>query len=98
MRNEVFDLFACGFTQSFGAAEVRGVDLHQSGVELMLADDVAEPGANLGAAVVLIRWLRRRPPRFPRRMLRLGRGSNLRGRATADAGGPLPHHAKPPPL
>src|SRR5205823_13035174 len=42
VRNEVLNLLSGGFPQGLGAAEVRRIGLHQDGIELMLADDLAE--------------------------------------------------------
>ena len=52
MRDEVFHLFAGGIAQGLDAAEIGGVGLDQVGIELMLADDLAEAVANCGAAMV----------------------------------------------
>ena len=52
MGDEGFDLLAGGFAEGFGAAEVDGVGLDQVGIELMLADQLAEAVADLGATVV----------------------------------------------
>ena len=40
--DEGFDLFAGGLTEGFGAAEVYSVRLHEIGIELVLADQLAE--------------------------------------------------------
>ena len=40
--------FTCGFAESLGAAEIDGVGLHQVGIELVLADQLAETVADLG--------------------------------------------------
>jgi len=42
MSNKAFDLLAGGFAEGLGAAEVDGVGLDQVGIELMLADQLAE--------------------------------------------------------
>ena len=52
MRDEVFHLLAGGIAKSLDAAEIGGVGLDQVGIELMLANDLAEAVANLRAAVV----------------------------------------------
>jgi hypothetical protein len=44
--NELFDLLAAGVLQRIGAAEVDGIGFNQFGVELVLADQLAEPVAN----------------------------------------------------
>ena len=54
MRHKAFDLFAGGLAEAFGAAEVDGVGLHEVGIELVLADQLAEAVANLRSAVVSI--------------------------------------------
>jgi hypothetical protein len=53
VRDEVLDLFAGGFAQGLHAAEIGGVGLDQVGIELMLANELAEAIAN------------RRAPWFP---------------------------------
>ena len=52
MRDEVLDLFAGGIAKRLDGAEVGRIGLDQVGIELMLADDLAEAVANLRAAVV----------------------------------------------
>ena len=52
--DEGFDLFAGGFAEGFGAAEIDGVGLDQVGIELVLADQLAEAVADFGAAVVSV--------------------------------------------
>src|SRR5207244_3064799 len=52
VRNKVFDLVACGFAEGFGAAEIDSVGLDEVGIQLVLADELAETVADLGAAVV----------------------------------------------
>lgn len=42
MGDEGFDLLAGSLTEGLGAAEVDGVGLDEVGVELMLADQLAE--------------------------------------------------------
>ena len=42
LSDKVFNLFAGGISQSFCAAEFDGICLYQIGIELMLADDLAE--------------------------------------------------------
>jgi hypothetical protein len=46
--DEVLDLLACSFAQGLGPAEVGGVCLDQIGVELVLADELAEAVRTLG--------------------------------------------------
>jgi hypothetical protein len=50
VRDEAFYLLEGGFAESLGAAEIDGVGLDQVGIELMLADQLAEAVAGLGAA------------------------------------------------
>src|SRR5437868_9110945 len=59
--DEVFNLLASGLTKSFHTAEVGRIRLHQSGVELMLANDLAETIADFGATIptVPVYWLSR---------------------------------------
>ena len=52
VRDEVLDLLASGFTQSLYAAEIGGIGLDQSGIELMLADELAQPIADRAPAIV----------------------------------------------
>ena len=54
MGDKVLDLLSRRFAQSLRATEVRGVGLHQVGIKLMLADDLAEPVAHFGATVVSV--------------------------------------------
>jgi len=44
--DEVFYLLAGGFAEGLGAAEIDGVGLDQSGIELVQADELAEAVAN----------------------------------------------------
>ena len=46
MNDEVLDLLARGIAQGLGAAEVGAIRLNEVGVELMLADELAQPVAN----------------------------------------------------
>src|ERR1017187_3284178 len=47
LLNERFDLLTGGVFEGFGTAEVDGVGFHQLGIEFVLADDLAEPVADL---------------------------------------------------
>src|ERR1035437_4643307 len=47
LLNEAFDLFASGVFEGFRTAEIDGVGFHQFGIEFVLADDLAEPVADL---------------------------------------------------
>src|SRR5664280_1663995 len=47
LLHEAFDLLASGVFEGFRAAEIDGVGFHQFGIEFVLADDLAEPVANL---------------------------------------------------
>ena len=73
--DEVFDLLAGGFSQGLGAAEIDGIGLHQFGIELVLADDLAEPVADLGATVVAVAI-----GMVGRKLLRLSGGRSRFGR------------------
>jgi len=50
--DEVLDLLAGGLAQSLGAAEIDGVGFDQDGIELVLANDVAEVIADARSTVV----------------------------------------------
>jgi len=52
--DECFKLLAGGLAEAFGSAEVDSVGLHQVGIELVLADQLAEAVANFGTAVVSV--------------------------------------------
>ena len=52
LLDEVLNLFAGGLSERLCAAEVDGVGLYQFGIELVLADDLAETVADLGATAV----------------------------------------------
>jgi len=52
MRYEVLDLLAGSLAQGLCPAEVDGVSFHQSGIKLMLTDNLAEAVADLRAAIV----------------------------------------------
>ena len=54
MGDEGFDLLSGGFAEGLGAAEVDGVGLDQVGVELVLADELAEAVADLGSPIVSV--------------------------------------------
>jgi hypothetical protein len=54
VRDKAFDLFAGGFPEALGAAEIDGVGLHKVGIELVLTDQLAEAVANFGSAVISI--------------------------------------------
>jgi hypothetical protein len=54
LLDEVLNLFPAGFSESLRAAEVDGVGLYEFGIELVLADDLAEAVADLGASAVAI--------------------------------------------
>ena len=90
MSDERLDLFAGGFAEALGAAEIDRVGLHQVGIELVLADQLAEAVADLGATVVSVLAI----DRLGRELLCLPRGGNRFGeradlfnRADADAVG-----------
>ena len=52
MSDEGFDLLPGGLAEGFGAAELDSVGLGEVGTELMLADQLTEAVADLGAAIV----------------------------------------------
>src|SRR5664279_4369218 len=47
LLNEAFHLLASSVFEGFRAAEIDGIGFHQLGIELVLADDLAEPVADL---------------------------------------------------
>src|ERR1039458_1030463 len=47
LLTETFDLLASGVFEGFRAAEIDSIGFHQFGIEFVLADDLAEPVANL---------------------------------------------------
>src|ERR1035441_4674339 len=47
LLHEAFDLLAGGVFEGFGTAEIDGIGFHQLGIEFVLADDLAEPVADL---------------------------------------------------
>ena len=51
MGDEGFDQISTGFFESFGAAEIRCVGLHECGVEVELPDQKAELVPQSGLAV-----------------------------------------------
>src|SRR5436309_13095418 len=59
VRDEILDLLPGRFAQSLGAAEVRGVGLHQSRIELMLSNNLTETISHFRTAVTSIGMLRR---------------------------------------
>ncbi len=54
LLDEVLNLFPAGLSERLRAAEVDGVGLDQFGVELVLADDLAQTVADLGASAVAV--------------------------------------------
>ena len=87
---ERFDLFARGFAEALGPTEIDRVGLDQVGIELMLADQLAEAVADFGTAVVSVFSI----DRLGRELLRLsggrsrcGKRPDLLDRADADAVG-----------
>jgi len=56
--DEILDLFARGFPKRFHRAEVGRVGFDQIGIELMLADDLAEaiPDSTAGSVPVSRLW------------------------------------------
>ena len=54
MGNKAFDLLARGFAEGFGTAEIDGVGLDQIGIELVLADQLAETVTDFRATVVSV--------------------------------------------
>src|SRR5207302_7845728 len=60
LSDEVLNLLASGVAQSLGPAKISRIGLDQVGIELMLANDLAEAVADFGAAAVPIRRLWRK--------------------------------------
>jgi hypothetical protein len=52
--DEGLDQVPAGLPDGLGTAEVRGVGLHEVGIEVVLADQEAEPVAETRLAVVVI--------------------------------------------
>ena len=90
MGDEGFDLFAGSLAEALGAAEIHGVGLDQVGIELVLADQLAQAVANFGATVVsvlAIDGLGWQFLRLPRGGKWFGERADLFDRADADAVG-----------
>ncbi len=92
MRDEVLNLLASGFAESLGTAEVDCVGLHQNGIELMLANDLAQAVTNPRAipvsAIPVCRMCREFSGFAVRFAFRLGgarKRADLLDRADADA-------------
>ena len=75
VRDEVLDLFARGFPKRFHPAEIGRIGLDQVGIQLMLADDLAEPIADCATAAVAV-------GRLWRELLRLSRAAAVARRRT----------------
>jgi hypothetical protein len=73
-----FHLLAGSLTEGFGTAEIDGVRLDEVGIELMLADELAEAVADLGPTIVSVFPI----DRLRREPLRLLRGGNWFGKRT----------------
>jgi len=86
MRHEVLDLLAGGITQGLDRAEVGGVGLDQVGIELMLADHLAEAIAHRTTAISVGR-LRRQLLRLRRCLGWFADGSNFFNGANSDSVG-----------
>src|SRR5256885_5944800 len=84
MNYKCFHLLTLRFTQSFDSAIIRGVGLHQVGIEPMLANDLAETVAHLGPAIIPVSRLRRLF-RLRGGMPRFGKRSYFLHRADTDA-------------
>ena len=85
-----FNLLASGLAEGLSAAEIDGVGLDEVGIELMLADQLAEAVADLGAAVVsvfTVDRLGRDLLRVARRRSGFTKRPDLLDRADADAVG-----------
>jgi hypothetical protein len=68
--DKAFDLLAGGFAEGLGAAEIDGVGLDQVGIELVLADELAEAIPDFGASVFSVLSI----DRLGRELLRLAGG------------------------
>jgi len=89
MRDEVLDLLSSCIAKSFHPAEIGRIRLDQSGVELMLTNDLAQAIANLGAAIVPVSIcrLRRKLLRFSGGLRWFSARPDFLNRADADAVG-----------
>src|SRR5207248_3696663 len=86
VRDEALDLFSGCIPESLGAAEVDGVGLHQTGIELVLANDLAESIADFRTTVASSDRLWRHLLRFTGR-LQWGSRPNFLDRADTDTVG-----------
>ena len=57
MWDKAFDLLSLRFAKGLGPTEINGVSLHQVGIELMLADKLAEAVSESRATVISVYWL-----------------------------------------
>jgi len=90
MSHKAFDLLPGGLAEGLGAAEGDGVGLHQVGIELVLADQLAEAVADFRATVVSILAIDRlgwKLLRFARCRIRFGERADLLDRTDADTVG-----------
>src|SRR5207302_1225221 len=87
VRDEVFNLLAGGFAQGLRPTEVDGVSLDQGGIQLVLADDLAQTVADFGAAVIAIGRLWREFLRISGGLRSFSEGPDLLCGADADAVG-----------
>jgi hypothetical protein len=55
--DKAFDLLSLRFAKGLGPTEINGVSLHQVGIELMLADKLAEAVSESRATVISVYWL-----------------------------------------
>src|ERR1035438_502534 len=90
LLNEAFDLLASSVFEGFGTAEIDSIGFHQFGIEFVLADDLAEPVADLVtsttiAVPVSVGILWRKFALIGRGRHRTGIRSHLLDRADADA-------------
>src|SRR5207253_9442348 len=85
MLDEILNLLPSCFAQGLRPAEVSRIGLDQSGIKLMLADDLVEAVANFGAAVIAIGRLWREFLRISGRLRRFREGPDLLRGAVADA-------------
>src|SRR3989440_12850611 len=64
MLDKVLNLLTGCFPQGFDPAKINSIGLHQVGIELVLADDLAKVIADFGPAVVFISRLWREAGRL----------------------------------
>src|SRR5207248_8744196 len=77
MLDKVLNLLTGCFPQGFDPAKINSIGLHQVGIELVLADDLAKVIADFGPAVVFISRLWRELARLSFRVRCGGKRTDL---------------------